>query len=335
MVNSQPIPYLLLKTESGNRCLPLLDSNCWTLGRGSKNNFIITDQWISRNHAMLQCKNDGDFYLIDLGSRNGSFVNGRRVNIPVILKNQDRITLGQTELVFSSPYKQHQVRQREKDRADTLTHALYVRQLMSVMVVDIRDFTVLTRRLNEDILSAIIVSWFHQAGDILREHGSWVDKYIGDAVMALWFHGDNEGDSLQKEQVVQIFQAISDIYKMTVDLGNQYPLPFPLRIGAGINTGYAMVGNYTGKGDRPDYTAIGDTVNAAFRLESATKQIKRDVALGEMTYKSLSSFGKAQSRFQEYVVDLKGYETPNLAYAATFEDLDNFLLEKLLQEYQV
>lgn len=334
MVSSQPIPYLLLKSQSGQRFFPLVDDYCWTIGRGSGNNFIITDQWISRNHAMLQCKENGEFYLIDLGSRNGSFVNGRRVNIPVTLKNLDQITLGQTELEFHSPFQQHQNTLGEFDKPDTLTHTLYVRQLISVMVVDIRDFTVLTRKLEENLLSSIIVSWFHQAGDILREHGSWVDKYIGDAVMALWFHGESDGDSsLRKEQVVQIFQAISDIYKMTVDLSNQYPLPFPLRIGAGINTGYAMVGNYTGKGDRPDYTAIGDTVNAAFRLESATKQIKRDVALGETTYKSLSGFGKAQSRFKEYLVDLKGYDSPTLTYASTFEELDNFLLEKFLQEY--
>ena len=46
---------------------------------------------------------DGEFYLIDLGSRNGTFVNGRRVSIPVRLRHSDRLTVGQTDLVFYSP----------------------------------------------------------------------------------------------------------------------------------------------------------------------------------------------------------------------------------------
>ncbi|MEC4895558.1 MAG: adenylate/guanylate cyclase domain-containing protein [Oscillatoria sp. PMC 1050.18] len=322
-------PYLLLRTATGNRYLPLVGSSCWTLGRSDENNFMIPDRWISRTHAMLQFTETGEFYLIDLGSRNGSFVNGRRVNIPVTLKNGDRLTFGQTEIEFHCPPHIRQDNENgEVSEKETLTSTLHVRRLMSVMVVDIRDFTVLTRQLDEKVLSMLVGSWFRQAGEIIRSSGSWVDKYIGDAVMAIWFHGQTE---LTKEEVVQIFQAISDLRKMTTDLSNQYPLPFPLRIGAGINTGYAMVGN-TGSGDRPDYTAIGDTVNAAFRLESATKEIHLDVALGEETYEYLSEFPEAQRRFQQYQVSLKGYDNPTITYATTFEELDNFLLDKIVRD---
>jgi adenylate cyclase len=73
------------------------------VGRSDDNNFVLSDRWISRNHAMLQCTETGDFYLIDLGSRNGSFVNGRRVSIPVTLRNGDRLTFGQTDLEFHCP----------------------------------------------------------------------------------------------------------------------------------------------------------------------------------------------------------------------------------------
>ncbi len=334
VVDTESTAYLVLHTESGNRCLPLVGSGSWTFGRGDDNDFVLCDRWVSRNHSMLQCKDGGQFYLIDLGSRNGSFVNGRRVNIPIVLKHSDHITFGETKLEFYYSQNQQHPKSTADNSADNnkdnQTATLHVRQQISVMVVDIRDFTVLARQLDEELLSDLVGSWFHQAGLILRQYGSWVDKYIGDAVMALWFHGEQE---LRREQVVQILQTISDIHKMTVDLGNHYTLPFPLRIGAGINTGYAMVGNYTGQGARPEYTAIGDTVNAAFRLESATKQLKLDVALGETTYNSLCEFVQVKHRFQKYFVDLKGYEQPNLTYAATFEDVDNFLLDKLVQEY--
>jgi len=322
-VTLQPtsVPYLLLKTESGNRYLPLVGSHCWTVGRSDDNNFVIPDRWISRNHAMLQCMETGDFYLIDLGSRNGSFVNGRRVSVPVTLRNGDRLTFGQSELEFFTPAANNPHPASGNSDESTATSALHVRRLISVMVVDIRDFTVLTRQLDEKVLSELIGSWFRHCGSIIRENGSWVDKYIGDAVMAVWFHGSK---GITNDEIRQICQALSELYKMTQELDREYVLPLPLRIGAGINTGYAMVGN-TGSGDRPDYTALGDTVNAAFRLESSTKQLRLDIALGETTYKYLFSLGVEEAGFKQHVVDLKGYDKPTVTYAGTFADLDRFL----------
>ena len=325
LINSPP--YLLLSTPAGDRYLPLLGSACWTIGRGIENNFVIPDQWISRNHAILQSTEAGEVYLIDLGSRNGTFINGRRVSIPVTLRHGDRLAFGQTELEFYFPKSDRANQSNESIGFETVTSTLHVRRLMSVVVVDIRDFTVLTQQLDEKILSSLIGNWFRQAGDIIRHSGSWVDKYIGDAIMAIWFHRKKEPG---KEEVIKIFQAINDLHKMTIDLSNQYPLPFGLRIGVGVNTGYAMVGN-TGSGDRPDYTALGDTVNAAFRLESSTKEIGLDIALGETTYSYLSQLKEAQKRFGQHTVQLKGYKEPTTTYAGTFANLTNFLQDNSIE----
>jgi adenylate cyclase len=321
VVTLRTTPYLLLPTDTGNRYLPLVGSNCWTVGRSDDNNFVLSDRWISRNHAMLQCTETGDFYLIDLGSRNGTFVNGRRVSIPLTLSNGDRLTFGQTELEFHCPSSNRHPEYPQPTDKETLTSTLHVRRLMSVMVVDIRDFTVLTRQLDEKILSEVIGTWFRKSGEIIRQSGSWVDKYIGDAVMAIWFHS---AQGVKNEEALNILQAINDLHKMTSALSNQFPLPFPLRIGTGLNTGYAMVGN-TGSGDRPDYTAIGDTVNAAFRLESSTKQIGLDIALGQDTYRYLSGLEKDKLGFKQHTVNLKGYDSPTITFAGTYADLDNFL----------
>ncbi|NEO29570.1 MAG: adenylate/guanylate cyclase domain-containing protein [Symploca sp. SIO3C6] len=321
MVTLRSTPYLLLKTKTGNRRLPLKGSNHWTFGRSDDNSFVLPDRWISRNHAMLQFTEQSDFYLIDLGSRNGTFVNGRRVSIPVTLRHGDRLTFGQTELEFHYPASKNNTEPSLIREGEPLTSALHVRRLISVMVVDIRDYTVLTRKLDETVLSAVIGSWFRKSGDIIRKSDSWVDKYIGDAVMAIWFHGYQ---GVTKQETQKICQAVSALHKMTSALYDKYPLPFPLRIGTGINTGYAMVGN-TGSGDRPDYTAIGDTVNAAFRLESATKQIGLDIALGKETYNYICELGTSEIAFKEYKVNLKGYDLPTVTYAGTYADLNNFL----------
>jgi adenylate cyclase len=313
-------PYLLLYTDKGKRYLSLANKTYWTIGRGKENDVIIRDQCISRNHAILQSTDSGDFYLIDLGSRNGTFVNGRRVSIPVTLNNSDHIAFGKTKAEFYSPQTEGNEISEEED-FDTMTSTIHQRQLISVVVTDIRNFTVLAQQLDEKVLSALIGNWFRQAGSIIRNAGSWVDKYIGDAVMAIWFHGQ---DQVTKDDLLEIFRAVKNLHDMTQNLSKQYTLPFPLRIGAGINTGHAMVGN-TGSGDHPDYTAIGDTVNAAFRLESATKQIGLDVALGGKTFESLNQLEKAQTFFQEYTVTLKGYQNPTLTYGANFGDLGRFL----------
>ncbi|MDB9511931.1 adenylate/guanylate cyclase domain-containing protein [Kamptonema animale CS-326] len=323
MVTLQPTPHLVLRTDAGNRYLPLVGSNCWTIGRSDDNNFVLSDRWISRSHAMLQRMETGEFYLIDLGSRNGSFVNGRRVSIPVTLKNSDRLVFGQTELEFNCPPTNRLSGPLIEADSEDFTATLTVRSLISVMVMDIRDFTVLTRQLDETILSEVIGSWFRQAGQIIREHGSWVDKYIGDAIMAVWFHKAN---GVSQDEMLRICQALSQLHKATDELSSRYPLPFPLRVGAGINTGYAMVGN-AGSSDRSDYTALGDTVNAAFRLESCTKQIGKDIALGETTYKYLSELG-GSNVFKQYAVDLKGYEHPTVTYGGTFAELNSFLKTK-------
>ncbi len=274
---------------------------------------------------MLQCMETGEFYLIDLGSRNGTFVNGRRVSIPVTINSGDHITFGQTELEFYCPHhKLDDAADQEPNseaRETTATAILHVRKLISVLVIDIRNFTGLTRQIDEKILSEMIGSWFRHAGNIIRTYGSWVDKYIGDAVMAVWIH---ESENVSHEEMVQIFRALSALHSMTSSLAEKYPLPFPLRIGAGINTGYAMVGN-TGSGDRPDYTALGDTVNTTFRLESATKQIHCDVALGEQTYAHLAPMVTDKSLFKQFSVELKGYEIPMTTFACTFDELDEFL----------
>ncbi|MFM6189769.1 FHA domain-containing protein [Planktothrix sp.] len=322
-VTWQTTPHLVLHTEGGNHYLPLMGKTYWTLGRNEDNTFVVKDRWISRNHAMLQRMENGDFFLIDLGSRNGSFVNGRRVTIPVTLHNGDHIVFGQTELEFYCPDITQETDPLEPESED-FTATLTVRRLISVMVMDIRDFTVLTRQLDERILSEVIGRWFRHAGHIIRENGSWVDKYIGDAIMAVWFHGTQ---GVMHQEILKIAKALSDLHKITMELSHLYPLPFPLRVGAGINTGYAMVGN-TGSGGSADYTALGDTVNAAFRLESATKEIGSDIALGETTYQYLAQ-ACPQHRFKQYMVHLKGYDSPTITYGGTFANLDEILDVKL------
>jgi adenylate cyclase len=267
-------------------------------------------------HALIQRRDAGDYYLVDLGSRNGSFVNGRRVSVPVRLHHSDRLVFAEQELVFRNPLK---TGERpilvEATTRNLPTEAIQTQSLATIVVVDIRDFTPLARRLPEALLSQTIGTWFLRVGQAADHWGSWAQQYIGDAVMAVWVHSDTESVPSDLERVLR---AVAEINRGTGEISRTLPLPNPLRIGAGLNTGPAILGG-------TDYTALGETVNAAFRLEAATKSVGLGVILGDSSFVAWSGrdiSGLRQSLFRKCEVPLKGYETPAMAWATSFEDLE-------------
>jgi adenylate cyclase len=317
-------PHLIIKTEDSERTVPLENISSFTMGRGKRNFVVIKDKWASRKHAMLQMTDQGKFYLIDLGSLNGTYVNGRRVSIPVILARGDRFTIGTTDMELVYPDRDiTDVTDGKSKGTQRSTMMLQQRRTITVMVVDIRNYTGLARELDEQILSQVIGSWFGQAGEIIKQYGSGVDKYIGDAVMAVWIHSNSaKSKRIVTQEMFQVFKALNELLRMSEQLNDKFTLPFRLRVGAGVNTGKAIVGQM-GAGDRPEYTALGDTVNAAFRLETATKSLGVDVVIGESTHKQCPHIDLLE--FENHKINLKGYDHLSSVYAGKAEQLNDFM----------
>ena len=307
--------FLLL--EATGRRFPLADGQSWAIGRGDGCAIMLDSRSVSRLHALIQRKDGGDYSLVDLGSRNGSFVNARRVSLPLLMNDKDRLVFGDQELIFRNPLASNALLEpRELTTRNMPTTALHTHTLTTIVVVDIRDFTPLARQVPESLLSQTIGTWFLRTGQIAQRQGSWAQKYIGDAVMAVWVHDrpDNIGPDL-----LRALRAVSEINTATAEIGKGLPLPAPLRIGAGMNTGPAIVGG-------SEYTALGDTVNAAFRLEAATKQIGFGIALGDRTFGELCL--PKDGPFSRREVELKGYDGPSTAWGISFESLFEFLRTK-------
>jgi adenylate cyclase len=299
--------------------VPLIGGTSWKLGRGSQSGIVLEDDLISRNHAMIQRMDTGEYFLIDMGSRNGSFVNERRVSTPLALRDGDRLSVGNVRLVFYNPFESSGSFAQPEDDGATVCH--FMQCLVSVLVIDIRGFTTLSQQVDNAVLCQLTGTWFGEADRIMRSHGSAAQKYIGDAVMAVWLH---RAKGQEHMEILEILRALAEFSEVTESLGPRFGVAAGLQIGAGLNTGTATVGN-TGTNHVTDYTAVGECVNAAFRLESATKGLQTDLCLGKTTSDFLRFWPRAAAYLEEAEVELKGYETPVRTCPATFARLKRFL----------
>jgi adenylate cyclase len=277
----------------------------------------------ARFHAILQRTETGEYYLIDMGSRNGSFVNGARVSVPVVLKDGDRISLGEYQLAFGCPPVAISGIVESAGPGGVATKGFFAPRRTTVLVVDVRNFTRLAQQIEQSLLCQMIGTWFREGGQIMQLQRSWAQKYIGDALMAVWVHRES---AQEEQEVLGIIRALCKFAKITATLQSRFGLPCEIRVGAGMNTGLASIGN-TGTGELNDYTALGETVNAAFRFESATKDIGMDVALGEGTFQCLQRCSNPDKYFVTRTVQLKGYERPSAVWATSFSGLESFISE--------
>ena len=271
------IAYLEAEIEGELKQFSMAPNQVLHIGRSEKNEVVMNSDLASRNHAILQHSGDGHFYITDLGSRNGTLVNGSRISTPVLLRPGDRIGIGKYEFTLRQnipiDYPATQ------DHLNS-TNVVFAEALITVLVADIRDFTGLSRRLDPTKLSEVAGTLFREAGKALQAQGAWAQKYIGDAVMAVWLHKGREPDL---RDYIAVFQGLSNLGKIAARLQPRFQLTSPVRFGAAINTGWASVGN-AGSIAASDYTALGETVNRAFRLESSTRTLSRDIAIGQVAY---------------------------------------------------
>tara|TARA_B100001248_G_scaffold240648_1_gene206775 strand:- start:14352 stop:16112 length:1761 start_codon:yes stop_codon:yes gene_type:complete len=150
------------------------------------------------------------------------------------------------------------------------------------LFTDVRGFTAMSESLPPEKVTYIMNKALTAQQTAVQKHDGMVDKYIGDAMMAIF----NAPLDLPEHQHKAIDCAV-DIVKNMAELNKKLQtegLP-EIAIGIGINTGEAVIGNM-GSATRFDYTAIGDAVNIAARLESATKELKVNILIGKDTANS-------------------------------------------------
>ncbi|WP_374347525.1 CHASE2 domain-containing protein [Chitinimonas sp.] len=148
---------------------------------------------------------------------------------------------------------------------------------VTVLFSDIRGFTSLSETRTPQAIVSLLNRYFSTQVEIIFRHGGTLDKFIGDAIMAFWGApvGDPDHARHAIAAAIEMSQALERFKAELTDLGQDFD------IGIGLNSGPAVIG-FIGSQDRLDYTAIGDTVNLASRIEGQTKGIAR-VLVSEST----------------------------------------------------
>ena len=146
------------------------------------------------------------------------------------------------------------------------------------LFTDVRGFTSLSEKLQPEEVTEIMNKALTVQVQCVQDNGGMVDKFIGDACMAIF----NAPMDLEDHQNKAVKTAI-EMQEAIKELNNE--LSHPIAIGVGVNTGEAVIGNM-GSDTRFDYSAIGDAVNTAARLESGTKEAGVDILIGEETAKN-------------------------------------------------
>ncbi|MCX7028950.1 MAG: adenylate/guanylate cyclase domain-containing protein [Spirochaetes bacterium] len=150
-------------------------------------------------------------------------------------------------------------------------------QDVAVLFSDIRNFTSMCESLPPEDVVSFLKEYHARMVDIIFRHDGTRDKFIGDGIMATFGTPSPTKDDARNSVLaaIDMQRSLADLNALRIADGKE-----PIRIGIGIHYGQVVVGN-VGSENRLEYTVIGDTVNTASRLESATKELHQPIAFSE------------------------------------------------------
>ena len=198
---------------------------------------------------------------------------------------------------------------------------------LTVLFSDIRGFTGISEQMDSERLGLFMNKYLTAMSDIIMEYNGTVDKFIGDAIMAIW------GAPLDQENhpLLSIQASLSMIERLKALQEDLDIKDIPaIDIGIGINTGIMSVGNF-GSNRRFDYTVIGDNVNLASRLEGLNKIYGTNIIISEYTRDALDN--QTACRYLDRV-RVKGKEQPVKIYEPLPQNRIDISLKKEMEVFE-
>lgn len=242
------------------------------IGRGEGAAVHLTDASVSRHHAAIRHEH-ANFWIVDLGSANGTFVNGIAVTQPRALRHGDRLRLGDAVLLFEeSESTSSRLPLVEKTQISRLGPEPARGVPVTMLVADLKGFSTICALLMAEQVADLLREWYADCDTILKRHGATIDKFIGDCAFAYW-----DGTDLEtREKALLAALALRAAEAMPTSptrilLRSRHGIGLDCRVG--LHLGKAAVGAM-GKGIN---TALGDAVNVAFRIEALTRAVDQPI----------------------------------------------------------
>lgn len=178
---------------------------------------------------------------------------------------------------------------------------------VTVLFTDLRGFTSLSEHLPPEEVVGLLNDYFEQMVQIIDAHGGWVDKFIGDGLLAVFAPMRERPDHAARASAcaLELRECLARL-----NVGRRQRGLAALKLGVAVNTG-AVVAGTVGAKARLDYTVIGDTVNVASRLEGLNARLGTDLLVTQSTYERTRELFAHEPLGE---VSVRGHESPVCAY---------------------
>jgi class 3 adenylate cyclase len=177
----------------------------------------------------------------------------------------------------------------------------------TILFCDIRDFTRLSDGMTVEEVVGFLNDYFSRMIDVVFEHGGTLDKFIGDAIMAVFGAPFTSGrdEEMAVRSAIRVKDVLREINEQRIASDKE-----PVRIGIGIHTGEVIAGNI-GSDKRMEYTAIGRTVNIASRIEALNKEFMTDILISQNTLERLQGTVEVE---KQKAAKIRGVDSPVQTY---------------------
>lgn len=274
------MPAQLIVSPANAKSYEVTLGQSFTIGRADTNDLALTQNpHVSRNHAAIRAISSFQFQIFDLGSRNGTFLNGKRLVLPATLNHGDVIRIDDCQISFLYEDDLTLSRSIEHTIEVSLPEDSSQIQSIAVLVCDIRGFSAMSESISQDVLSHTLGRWFGEASEVIHSHDGIVDKFIGDAILAYWPNHDSR----------PVDSALKAAYQL-LELANLHTWPnkeTPIEIAIALHFGPVAFSNIGVVAQR-DATLIGDAVNTVFRMEAISKQLNQKMIISDAVYSQLA-----------------------------------------------
>lgn len=236
-----------------------VDDTC-TIGRSSSNVVILADERVSRRHALIHVQGPGEFWLVDLGSSNGTYLNRRRVQQPTRLLDRDFIQIADFQLTF------HQPSNAKADDPHTVSGEETIADMRAaecwLLVADIVGSSRLAQALSPEQMSMLTGGWLAEGKQIVEESAGGIDKFLGDGFFAYWHDCENA--------FLDVARAIEGMTRLQAQARPEFRVV--------VHFGRVCLGGLAPRGNERLW---GPEVNFAFRMEKLAGALREPRLVSE------------------------------------------------------